>query len=1307
LRIKRRVLSFLALIIFVIAGLCIYLKSTSPISAEGGLNLQQDFLIYKETASTNLQTARFYQPMASGYRSLAGAGLQITTTNSGWTELPGASGEPFDGILGAVNKYNSSKGSYMFTFKPQASDVIEIRYNGAGEINGQKVDITVKFYDFNMTNTRTDTGVGIEIAKNLFNGYTFWNIREFTQEWVFFKAGTDTPLGVTNNSYITMNSLNQYEYVKPLSNLTNPSYDTATNISYVTSDVTSQSVYRGMNENFADQLGADTFTRNSVQFQIQQGAPFFVLRVGTDKRIGTTPGTSEAWNAPSSGTIRMPTPKTPSKRVSDNDQSLVSENTLSTMTESFKYTLYQPTHSLGNELLTYYSAFEFTDTIDPALTLNRSGIKVYNTANQDLTNYFSISGTGNNLKMVANANLLNSLNLYNTVIRIEIPVTVNQTYYTANKSRYVNGKIPNIGTFKVNDNNTNTNQVLTLPPKSAFNSFELKKVDATNTSLGLNGAEFIIYLADNNWKKQLTSGNLTTVGGKITFSSDRFSEFTNYILYESKAPSGYQKNPTEYRITVSKIGTVTVLNGDSYISASNVNSSGVISITMKNEKRVPKLELTKVDETNTSTLLNGARFYLYNADDSWKAVSTFGTKITESGKITWNLGSGKKFLLKEVAPPNGYKANATIYRISVSDTGVVSILNGDSYISSQNDDGTGLIKVTVKNRRNIYNIRAIKKNSFGASLEGARFQLYSVVDGIEKALGLHATNAEGKLTDINLGPGTYRIQETLAPSGYALNNKKYEFTISTVGKITFSNSDSYVSEITDANSNNVISFTMKNQRDKYHIKLTKTDLNGTKLAGASFKLADRSSGDNVWIGTHTIGSDGTVQINNLAPREYALQETSAPTGYKLNNKIYIFTIKEDGSVVFDNADEYIGETKNTDVNGVIGITVKNEEKVFNIQVIKQEPSGTGLSGAKFQMYSVVDNVEKALGKHTTNAEGKITNINLGIGTYRIQETTAPTGYQLNNKKYEFTVTEDGNIRFTNGDSYVTGITNANSENIIRFTMKNNREKYHLKLTKTNMGNTKLAGASFKLADRSSGNNVWIGTHTIGSEGTVQINNLAPREYALQETNAPTGYKLNNKIYIFTIKEDGSVVFDNADEYIGETKNTDADGVIGITVKNEKNDYDLEITKIDKADPSKKLAGAEFVWYTHNGTNYVHTSVVKTDASGKIKILDLSPGKYKLYESTAPEGYQTPKGKFIEFEIKEDGKVVLLSSQDDVNATNANSNRVIGLTVKNKKIQELPKTGSIALSVVITLGLLCISIGFYYFYKKVEIENNYI
>ena len=264
------------------------------------------------------------------------------------------------------------------------------------------------------------------------------------------------------------------------------------------------------------------------------------------------------------------------------------------------------------------------------------------------------------------------------------------------------------------------------------------------------------------------------------------------------------------------------------------------------------------------------------------------------------------------------------------------------------------------------------------------------------------------------------------------------------------------------------------------VTITKIDADTEQpLAGATFELKD-SSGKIVATWTSTTSSH---VIKNLPNGTYTLQETKAPDGYILNDKVVEFTI--------------------TDTNRNISIRFRNRELERNATIIKIDSiTKQPVAGATLV---VKDSEGKVIEEFVTTTEPhKLTD--LEDGTYTVEETKSPAGYEKTDEIYEFTVDKD------HRDVTVT-IENTPIEKLVNI----------LKVDAAT-GNP-LAGATLVVKD-SEGNVI---EEFVTTEEPHTITGLKDGEYTVEETKAPEGYKKSDEIYKFTISDEtptALVIFEN-------------------------------------------------------------------------------------------------------------------------------------------------------------------------------------
>lgn len=159
---------------------------------------------------------------------------------------------------------------------------------------------------------------------------------------------------------------------------------------------------------------------------------------------------------------------------------------------------------------------------------------------------------------------------------------------------------------------------------------------------------------------------------------------------------------------------------------------------------------------------------------------------------------------------------------------------------------------------------------------------------------------------------------------------------------------------------------------------------------------------------------------------------------------------------------------------------------------------------------------------------------------------------------------------------------------------------------------------------------------------------------------------------------GYLEYSNNPNFIGEgaptTSHTPEDLVVAFT-------YELDVNKVDGQTPAQPLKGAGFTLQKHNGTDYVNVGTeIKGEDLTTFVFKGLDAGKYKLVESTVPDGYNSAAD--TEFELSathdETADVPALKTLT-VNKSTLTANKDSGkvsTTIVNTSGASLPSTGGI-------------------------------
>lgn len=427
---------------------------------------------------------------------------------------------------------------------------------------------------------------------------------------------------------------------------------------------------------------------------------------------------------------------------------------------------------------------------------------------------------------------------------------------------------------------------------------------------------------------------------------------------------------------------------------------------------------------------------------------------------------------------------------------------------------------------------AITDNNPCYSLQGAEYGVYKTEADAKANKNKVNTLTIGKYdssekykdwsNEIELDAGTYYLKETKNPKGYALNNSVVKVTIKAnenswigsngefkdypqsdpvgilLGKIdkeTNKNKPQGSASLAGAE------FTIKYYKGLYDSDPAKSGqvparswvLKTNDKGSASLDKAYKVSGDDFYYNGN---SDPSLPVGTIT-----IQETKAPTGYFINNEVFVEKITSSGSA--ENVYTY-NQPK------VLEKVIK-----FNIKKV-QAGTSTPVSGAVFR-HTLPNGSTEDL---ETNGSGEITITGLASGTHKIKEIKSPDGYQLNPNEVVFNVASGtGTITFTSGaNSLVTHGTKDSGDGYATFGNKVN--PFNLKITKTNEHGKALKGAEFTLYSDEGCKNV-VDTQISDEKGLLTFKNLdVEKTYYFKETKAPQGYRIpvdeNGNAYVHSV-----------------------------------------------------------------------------------------------------------------------------------------------------------------------------------------------
>lgn len=510
--------------------------------------------------------------------------------------------------------------------------------------------------------------------------------------------------------------------------------------------------------------------------------------------------------------------------------------------------------------------------------------------------------------------------------------------------------------------------------------------------------------------------------------------------------------------------------------------------------------------------------------------------------------------------------------------------------------------------------------------------------------------ASAKFTDLDLG--LYLVQETKAPS--QIVNKTANFLVSV--PMTNEAGKAWNYDVVAEPKNAAVYAGINLIKEGTTIKADGT-LETVNLAGVTFVLQSRPTGSDdsvTWtnVGSYTTESDGTINVNDLAPNDYRFIETGLGenNGYILNGKPYEFTVQNDGKIK-------VGYKEPTDI---ATITADNEKPDLK----KEVKNGNTYENAADA--SIGDMVE-----------------------WKVSASVPSNVDQL--EKYSIT------------DKMSSALTWVEAEAALNITYKSNGTPVNAETTDYTL---------IKPTDNQEGGS-WTIEFTEAGKTKLKTNNISSIEVTFktklnEKANIGSAGNLNdaqldysNAIYPLvdpTNPNDGKKP--------GEDHIKDQAKVYS---------FAIDMTKVDGNNTATKLEGVYFDLYKYSGTvteptesdlkgsgKKINTTDLVTDINGKITVKGLENGNYYLVETKAAAGgynlLKAPVKVVIAQEysvekkttVTKDAEGNVTSTTTVVNKTftggDENNAGTYSVTIENRKGFTLPKTGDIGTAMFLIIGI---------------------
>ena len=457
------------------------------------------------------------------------------------------------------------------------------------------------------------------------------------------------------------------------------------------------------------------------------------------------------------------------------------------------------------------------------------------------------------------------------------------------------------------------------------------------------------------------------------------------------------------------------------------------------------IELTKDTSGNYSASVTDTNGVL--GDFNFANNSGNGITFTQRGNTLTITATAEA--AKGLSTEKTYSATGSAYGIDPDEAVLCWYDSTGKYQSLASYTGTGLdpvrayikIKATVTEDKGSLTINKTDADT-GKALAGVTYRLF---DSAGNKIADVTTGTDGKAVFSDLSFGSYTYQEISALSGYVVDSTKYLITIT-------------------ASALNITA-TRTNALGKASVEISKVDADSnTPLQGAGFRLYDASGSQ---IAEGYTDANGKLTFADLKMGSYTCKEFQAPTGYELDDTAFSVVLNQNGKI--------------------LKVTRENKLITGSIEILKVDAdTKQPLAGVVYRLFDADGN---KIADGTTDANGKVTFDNLKPGSYSYQEISTADGYQLDDTKYDFSLT---------------------SENLnIKVTRENKPVKGCLTVRKVDVTGSSLVGAEL-LLETSTDGKAWteVSRITTDKTGIAQWTDLKiGAQYRVTETIAPAGYTL--------------------------------------------------------------------------------------------------------------------------------------------------------------------------------------------------------
>ena len=393
------------------------------------------------------------------------------------------------------------------------------------------------------------------------------------------------------------------------------------------------------------------------------------------------------------------------------------------------------------------------------------------------------------------------------------------------------------------------------------------------------------------------------------------------------------------------------------------------------------------------------------------------------------------------------------------------------------------------------------------------------------------------------------------------------------------------------------------------VQVVKTGEDGTALAGVNFGVYSDSDCKNK-IAELTTGEDGTGTSGDIPAGTVYLKELSTVSPYIISAEVKSATITANAvaKVPFANVAAK-GIIRIEKVGDALTGSRSEETEYGNVTV----PAYTQ-KGLKGVVYEVRDSVGKVVATLTTNDSGIAETEPLPLGSYTVQEKSAPAAYAVDETIHDVT------LAYKDQNTPVVTATVKEDNELRTGGIKIRKLTEDFDPEKLNFYNKLAEGYVFGL---------YTAEHIGDVPADVLLEVLTTDDQGVAQSTVKLPYGKYYLKELATPDSDIKMLTDKLPLIIDSELNTQ---YVSEPILNEMFKGKIGVYKLDAEDNERGLAGAVFEVREASG-KLVDT--ITTDTKGYAETNDLPTGEYKIKELTPPPG----------FILSDEIKTVTITSED--------------------------------------------------------------